>query len=812
MSFLPDGLFMTFSHADKPELLAPAGGPESLRAAVANGADAVYLGLDTLNARRSAENFTLETLPEACRFAHLRGVRVYLTANIVLLPSEMQSALDLLAGAWAAGIDAVIVQDLGLLRALREALPQVRIHASTQMNTHTSATVRALAERGISRVTLSRETSIDEISTLTDAGRAVGVEVESFIHGALCMCYSGQCLLSSLIGGRSANRGLCAQPCRLSYELVDEADHVLATPGAHLLSPKDLAGIASLPALVETGVASLKIEGRMKSAEYVALVTGVYRAALDRARALPECFEVRAGERSVLEEAFSRGFTDAYLRGERGNDMMSYGRPNNRGVLVGRIGAVEQGRATIALDTALDAEDTIEVWTGRGRFAQPAGPLSYDGSQHAAAPGGRTVTISVKEPVSAGDRVFRVRNAALSAAAARTFENPMEAAPLELSFHVSLIEGRPLSVRVIDPIGREALASGPLVERARTKPVTAEEVIEHVGRLGNTPYHAGSWSVDLSPGVGVGFSSLHRVRRDALAAYEAHVLAEWERPAARPVRTPSAGTPAQRPRTPKLVASVADLDIAAACMAAGADECHVPSWAVPSGSAVPDGVVISLPRICHDAEADRCGAHASPRVLAGTLGSLRDSARAGARVEADWSLNAVNALAVAELAELGASLVWLSPELSAMQLAEVVSAAPVAVGTAVAGRQELMVTEHCILMAEGPCGERCDTCARRVTPKALRDRKGYRFPVVTDATGRSHIYNSVRLDLSHALPQLLESRLDALRLDLETETAEQAVVEVRRVRSAVELALRGKTPAKRDDVATTSGHYFRGVR
>jgi U32 family peptidase len=262
---------LTHSTQEGPELLAPAGGIEALRAAVANRANAVYLGVDRLNARRGAENFTLEGLGDMCRYAHLRGARVYLTVNVVVLPSEIAGALDLVDEAWAVGVDAVIVQDLGLLGVIRRLLPHVRIHSSTQLNAHNTPTVRTLESLGVSRVTLAREVSVEEIGGFVSAG---SIEIESFVHGALCVCYSGQCLMSSLIGRRSANRGQCAQPCRLTYELVDESRTVLATPGAHLLSPKDLAGIAVLPRLVEAGVAALKIEGRMKNPEYVGLPGG----------------------------------------------------------------------------------------------------------------------------------------------------------------------------------------------------------------------------------------------------------------------------------------------------------------------------------------------------------------------------------------------------------------------------------------------------------------------------------------------------------------------------------------------------------
>jgi putative protease len=257
-----------------PELLAPAGGRDAFYAALVNGADAVYLGLSDLNARRNAENFTLESLAEATRAAHLSGVRVYLAANTLILPDEMTGALGLVADAWEAGVDAVIVQDLGLMSLLAKQMPEVRIHASTQVNAHDSAMLDVLQGLGCERVTLAREVAMPDIARF--CARPAGPEIEVFVHGAICFCYSGQCLMSSMIGGRSANRGVCAQPCRMPYKLVNGDDEVADVPGDYLLSPKDLSGIEMLPALVTAGVSSLKIEGRMKSPEYVALVTGAY--------------------------------------------------------------------------------------------------------------------------------------------------------------------------------------------------------------------------------------------------------------------------------------------------------------------------------------------------------------------------------------------------------------------------------------------------------------------------------------------------------------------------------------------------------
>ncbi len=800
-----------------PELLSPAGGFEALRAAVAGGADAVYLGLDQLNARRGAPNFTLDTLGDACRFAHLRGVKVYLTVNVVILPAEIEGALDLVDRAWSMGVDAVIVQDLGLLRVLREALPEVRVHGSTQMNAHSSDTVRVLAQRGITRVTLARETSLEEIGRLVGAAHDAGAEAESFVHGAICVCYSGQCLLSSLVGGRSANRGACAQPCRLPYELVDEKNKVIETPGAHLLSPKDLAGLTVLDGLVAAGVSSVKIEGRMKSAEYVALVTGVYRAALDRAADTTHPFEARDGETEVLNEAFSRGFTEAYLSSERGNDMMSYRRPNNRGVSVGRIVDVAPGRATIALDVGLDAGDTIEVWTSRGRFAQTVGPLSLGSSGQRTAPGGSRAGFVPVEPVASGDRVFRVRNASLSEAAARMYADPAGSASIGLSVRVRMTVGEPLEIAVSDGQGRSGSAHGPEVEPARTRPVTPEDIVEHVGRLGGTAFLAESWDIELSPDAGIGFSVLHRVRREAIARYEDVLLEPWAARTPTSPAVPYLPPPARhRDPAPRLVAMVGSLPAAKACLQAGCESVYVPVDVLTErepGVPVPRGVVPSLPRIAHDAERGTIQEQVGDtgRVQAATLGLLASCAERGLEVDAHWSLNALNSYSVAELAELGAGFVWLSPELSSRQVTEVVAGAAVPVGIAIAGRQEVMVTEHCILMAQGPCSQRCGGCKRRQGWHFLRDRKGYSFPVRTDAAGRSHVFNSVPLDLTHALAEVLATGVSALRLDLETESVNRAAAEVARVRQALQDTLAGREPARKDRDRVTSGHFFRGV-
>jgi putative protease len=795
------------------ELLAPAGGPDALRAAVRNGADAVYLGTRDLNARRGAENFGSDELRDACRYAHLRGSKVYLTANVLVLEDEISSALEMVARAWEAGIDAVIVQDLGLMACIRSSLPEVRIHASTQVDAHNVASVRALERLGVSRVTLARELSIAEIGTLVASS---GVQLESFVHGSLCFCHSGQCLMSSLAGGRSANRGQCAQPCRLPYELLDAAGAAADVAGRYLLSPKDLCGIGMLPALARSGLAAVKIEGRMKSPEYVASVVSVYRAAIDRVSADPDGFAVREVESDTLEEAFNRGFTPGYLADVRDDSLMSYQRPNNRGVPLGRVAETRPGRAVVALERALESGDTIEFWTAAGRFAQAAGPLGIGDATATAAPAGAKVSVAVENPVRSGDRVFRVVNAALMEAARRSWQSAEEKRAFPLRVHVRVRIGEPLSL-TLESSGVSVTATGAVVESARTRPVTVDDVVEHVGRLGGTPYVAADVTVHLDSLAGIGFSELHRVRREAVDRLDEARLVRWSgrsmpaHPA--PPGLPNGPDDAASGSAPLLVVAVSDERTGRACLSAGAGRVVVtPIGVVPWGPRVG----AHLPRVAHDAEthdlvAD-AGRFAAP-ALAGNLGLLLETAEGGGAVEADWGLGTTNPWTVGVLASLGASGVWASPELSGRQLASLVAGSSVPVGVLVGGQVELMVAEHCVLQSAGPCSHDCASCARRRQTWTLRDRKGYVMPVTSDAAGRAHIYNAVPLDLSRSIGEILEAGASMVRLEAQTMDAESAGALTREWSGRLKRAAAGKQlPYTPIVEPSTTGHFYRGVK
>ena len=818
----------------------------ALHAAVAGGADAVYLGLETFNARRGADNFTLETLREACDFALLRGVSVYVTMNTIILPDEVGEALECVRQAYRAGADGFIVQDIGLAAEISRTLPEASLHLSTQMNTHNLAGVRAAARLGAERITLAREVSLDEIALLCAAAAEEGMEVEVFAHGALCVCYSGQCFMSSMIGGRSANRGMCAQACRLPYELQNKAlQKSLPSPGDHLLSPQDLCTVDRVDDLVAAGVASLKIEGRMKSPEYVFAVTSVYRKALDAALA-KENAAITDADRDRLTDAFSRGFTTAYLDGKRGNDIMSYQRPNNRGLFLGRVDEVRDGAAYLKSAHALTEGDVLEFWTRKGNGTLTLGPVRTDkkGRYHLPLEG-KTRT------VKAGDRVFRVRSAeAAFEDDAREPRVPLVGTatlhigePLRMEFHPAAeadIEGAPRTTLAVArrlqaafPDGVSGVAEGAPVEAARTRAVSFDDVAAHIDRLGNTPYQLVNLTIDMDDGVGIGFSALHGVRAAALDVLTEVLTAEGHGRTL-PRTIPREPLPAARPTGCRVAVTVTNPACARAAKRAGAHLIYVPALNYRRGEAViagqknaaaeqagyPKGCIPIMPVADHeavggareavvDADVWKYAAEGKP-LLAESLGAMERASEEGALLDVGSHVPITNGLSLAVASEFGAARVWLSPELTLRQIEEVAKDAPVELGVLLIGAQELMVTEHCMLMSQGPCDENCAECPRRKSPHVLKDRKGYEFPVVTDAMGRSHLYNAVELDIASSMPELLAAGISSYMVDATLMNAEETAHAVGRAIRALHVAQNdGNAIAKMPN--TTSGHLYRGV-
>lgn len=465
-----------------PELLAPAGTLDALLAAVAAGADAVYAGLGALNARAALAGFTLEDLARGCAVAHAHGARVYVTLNVVVYDTELAYALELARAVLAAGADALIVSDLGLIRLLREKLPAVELHLSTQAGAASAQAVAfAARELGVARVTCARELSCDELCLLTKTG----VPIEAFCHGAICIAYSGACAFSALRRGRSALRGDCTQPCRQSYELVDDSGvSRIANPYAQkLLCPRDYLGIRHVEAMARADIASLKIEGRMKNPDYVYNVVRTYRAALDAVRAGEPC-DVDELERH-LGRSFNRGFTDAYPRGDRaacGAALMSLERSCNQGVRVGEVVDRRRHEICVAFDGTADAGDTLEVQTilpaDAGRDVPrrwPMVPMPCD-----AAPGER-IWVRCKRRVEVGSQVFVTASARVLAETAAVLERMRaETTAVEVA-DVPALPATPLPVDTPD-------ASSAAVEGSRRAlPVLVDDVRTAERALAESP-------------------------------------------------------------------------------------------------------------------------------------------------------------------------------------------------------------------------------------------------------------------------------------------------------------------------------------
>ena len=825
-----------------PELLAPAGDRDSFFAALAAGADAIYLGLKDFNARRGAENFELEDLRYLCDIAHLAQKRVYLTLNIAILNSEFDEALELARQAWVAGIDAVIAYDPGLIQAITRDIPQLKIHASTQLNAHNSTDIEAMVALGVKRVTLARELSLKEVAELSSLGHSLGIETEIFAHGALCFCYSGHCLMSSLIGARSANRGLCAQPCRLPWSLIDiSTNRAIKVPGEYLLSTGDLCTLPILKDLVASGTTSLKIEGRMKSATYVSTVVRTYRAALDALLVSDTSEAVSPESRTesdeVLSEVFSRTLTTAYLGSDRSNTMMSYQRPNNRGALIGRV-ADRVGTLTgIELTRAVQRSDILEAWTSKGnaiitldRFYTVADTTS---TPALSAPARTVIYLEGVFGLRTSDRVFRVYNSALEDKAQQSFEGELfvgNKGLVPVIFEVKAHIGMPLRVTACCGEVRVSV-TGPVVEPARTKTITSAEINEHICRVGSTPFTVDACTVELDEGAGIGFSSLHATRSQALAQLSEKILTPWRQRRLLPAPPRVAPAPARRGNV-QLAVLVKDAAGARAAVNAGArivfghtlelepkgpkDHSAFQATLVPSPRAGAKLKVLTspwLPAIAHDHELpalEKYLVEGNP-LVANTPGLLRRALARGAAAQAGPSIPVYNQETLLLLARLGAQRIWLGPELSYKDLETLTPESPVPLGITISGFAELMVSEHCILMAQGACNQDCIQCTRRKTPRLLEDRKNYRFAVRTDSAGRSHIYNAVPLDLLAEIPRLLSLGITGFLVDATLLSTSEITEEVKRASRAVDLAVRGVGSLPKREGYTT-GHLFRGVQ
>lgn len=507
---------------NKPELLSPAGGMQQLKAAVQNGADAVYMGGPFFNARIKAANFTDDDMLRAIDYAHERGVRIYVTLNTLIKDDELYKAFSYVDFLYGAGADALIVQDIGISRIIRRYFPHIPMHLSTQGTLYNKWGVEAAKELGFSRIVPARELSIEEISEISNACHSSepSCEIEVFVHGALCMCYSGQCQMSRIIGGinkRSGNRGLCAQPCRLMYE-NDKGEK------GYFLSPKDICYIKRIPELYDAGVDSFKIEGRMKSAEYVAIVTGIYRKYIDMYANTGKC-DVSDEDMDKLLQIFNRGgFTEGYLKGDPGENILSGESPKNTGVYIGKVVGRQKlplkrkGTAgenmflvDIKLEGKVDKGDGIEIRGNNltGNVVTYKKELSK----------GVVRVGDIKEKVEKGDRVYKVTDEKLLRAAEETYlKKERKKTLLDMDFAAKA--GTYPTLKMVDRFnGKSVLIKGnKKAEEARKTPSDEKKVTQQLPKLGATPFKADVIRVNLDGIAVISVSEINEMRRRGVDA------------------------------------------------------------------------------------------------------------------------------------------------------------------------------------------------------------------------------------------------------------------------------------------------------
>ncbi len=814
-----------------PEVLAPAGDAEAMRAAVAAGADAIYFGLVGTSARARATNFEPAALAETMRGLHAHGVRGYVALNTLVFDAELARFEEQVRACAAAGVDAVIVQDLGALQVIRAVAPGLPIHASTQMTCTDAAGVRLALASGAARVILARELSLEDIGAIRGSvGDAV--ELEVFVHGALCIAYSGQCLTSEAIGGRSANRGACAQACRLPYELVvdgvarDLGDHV------HLLSPEDLEASALVPDLARLGIVSLKIEGRLKRPEYVAATTALYRRAVD---ALSGAEAPGDDDRATALQMFTRGSGPGFLAGVDHQRLVDGRTCDHTGLLAGTSRGVRTVRGkrcvVVRADGPIARGDGLLVEGSRAVARGPVAELGgrvwaiFEGAvevERAEAghevcvwfgPDGRLdVDATASHHVDAeseGARVWKTSDPAREKRALAPLREPHR---VRLDVRVRGEIGAPPVFEAVTERGARAEVAGEVpLERARTTPTTVEALRDKLGRLGDTPFTLGDLDVALPEGVIIPLSSLNRARRaltealtaprpphESTAATHADLVARASGAAAAERRAPP---PAG------LFVLCRTLDQAHAALDAGADGVYLDFLElVGTGAAVralrarrsPAHVTLAAPRIRKPGEEkiDRYLAQLAPdAVLVRSLGSLYDGGSDVPRI-GDFSLNVTNRLSAG--AVLGRGLAAFTPsfDLDADQLVALLAdrgLAPFA-EVVVHHPMPLFHMEHCIIAALLSEGRDHKTCGRPCERHAvsLRDRSGVVHPVEADVGCRNTVFHGAAQSAASLLPALAAQGVRRFRIELVREPVDEVRLLVAGYRA---LAVGQRSPA-----------------
>ncbi len=774
---------------EKVELLAPAGSMESLYAAVNNGADAVYLGGSKFSARAYASNFNNEKMQEAVQYCHAYNVKIYVTMNTLLKEKELKEAIKYVGYLYEIGVDALIVQDLGLVKLIRDRYPEFEIHASTQMTVHNGEGAIYFKDKGFTRIVLSRELSLEEIEYIS---KELNIETEMFIHGALCVAYSGKCLMSSMIGGRSGNRGRCAQPCRKEYILESENN---GKKRGYLLSPKDMCTIDNIEDIIKSNAYSLKIEGRMKRPEYVAGVVQNYRAAIDRVLH-NSVYDNKKGKKVLLQLFNREGFSNAYLKKNTGRDMMSYNFPKNTGVEVGKV---TEGNKVL-LSSSVAVGDGIR-YRDKGFTINK---IIIKGNEVKKASANEEVVLYPKD-YKKGDILYRTSSKELFDTLDETIKPYKRKIPI--SVEVEFAVGKP--IRLMAKYNKECYyVEGDIVEVAEKKPLDRERIIDNLKKSGEYSYKIDEvYFKEFQDGF-IRISSINTIRRELFELISKKNLSKYRK---RPMERKKEECKLKHSISHEYIYTCTSNEQLQTLLkrnikVLGIDLFNKSKDAIDINVLDDVKIYLLLPEIIKkefdyickiiDKNIDKIKGIITDN--AGIINKYKDSLD----IIGDYKLNIFNSEAVKFYRE-DLNNVTISMELTRNEIKEALTDKISGISCVIYGKSELMVSEYCPIGSSFGGKNTTRECNKACMQDQyyLIDEKKARFKVMTDKFCRSHIFNSYATNLISEIDELKKIGIDTFRVDFKDESSK----EVDNVLDMIE----GKATINSEKY--TKGHYKRGV-
>ena len=801
------------------ELLAPVGSFDALKAAVQNCANAVYLGGKDFSARASANNFDREELIEAVKYAHIRDVRVFVTTNTLIKQDEIEDFVEYAKFLYDIDVDALIMQDIGVAMLIHELLPDFELHASTQMVAHSLEDVQYLESVGFKRVVLARELTVDEIKYICDN---TNVDIEIFVHGALCVCYSGGCLMSSMIGNRSGNRGRCAQPCRQKYTMIDiSTGEEIHSNGEYLLSTKDLNTIEDVDKIIETGVLSLKIEGRMKKPEYVATVINSYRNAIDEYQATKKV-NISTETMEDLYTIFNRKFTKGLILGEVGEDVMNSNVPNNQGLYVGKVVDYNKKakRLKIKLEGTLKKGDGINLGGGTiGRIikGKEIAQIGYKGE---------TIELDFIGEARKNQLVFKTSDTNLIDKAQKTYTQDKEFAKSLIDAEITIKLGEYPELKLIDKNNNSVTVKGDkLVEKALKVALGEEKIETQIKKLGNTPYELDGLKINLDEGVSMPISLINQMRREAIElldearipvkgrAYKDSKIKYSPKKYAKDINSNSKIR--VKINNIEALKSIINLDVDMIYY----EDVATLEQAMAMATANNKKLIYSAPRIVRNKEykrLEKSNEYCKENVQISALGQVKYYKEHSEDVsfDVDYYLNPFNSETINHYKKEGATTVCISQELNIHEIKETTKYTDMEIETVAYGYIPMMLSEYCpmgVVARSCKKDKRCATC--KESKYVLRDFKGEEYRISQDLFCRSTIYNSSANCLINNLDELSDAGINVFRLDFTHESPEL----ISKITKAFINTVNNDFYVDIDDqeifdnMETTLGHLYKGV-